>query len=183
MKAYNYIKNDCDQETGKEYSTIVHLITKDDREKALAWRSVSCKMTYHHVSDEKTVQILSLHFITRSVACSLHFVPSRHSLPDLESALCTDRIGIAVFIRASLKSGPKYCGSKRNFSETILAAMIDVRTACWRAPEDKLNDRAMIILYQLKTNVNARLNNMVASDTQAQFFTRDSLIMYSAIFH
>ena len=42
--------------------------------------------------------------------------------------------------------------------------MIDVWTECWRAPEDKHNDRAMITLYQLKTNANARLSNMVASD-------------------
>ena len=85
----------------------------------------------------------------------------------LQSAFCTDRIGIAVFVRASLKSGPKYWGSKRNFSETILAAMIDVWTVCWRAPEEKHNDRAMITLYQLKTNANARLANMAASDADA----------------
>ena len=41
----------------------------------------------------------------------------------------------------------------------------DVWTSCWRAPEDKHNDRAMITLYQLKTNANARLNNMAASNT------------------
>ena len=33
MKACNYIKNGCDQETGKEYSTIVQTIVKDDRKK------------------------------------------------------------------------------------------------------------------------------------------------------
>ena len=49
---------------------------------------------------------------------------------------------------------------------TILAA-IDVLTVCWRVPEDKHNDRAMIILYQLKTNANARLANMAASDADA----------------
>ena len=38
---------------------------------------------------------------------------------------------------------------------TILAAMIDVFTVCWSAPEDKHNDRAMIILYEMKTNANA----------------------------
>ena len=53
MKAWNFTKNDCDQETGKEYSTIVQIIVKDDRGKA--WRSLSCKMTCYHVSDEKTV--------------------------------------------------------------------------------------------------------------------------------
>ena len=43
--------------------------------------------------------------------------------------------------------------------------MIDVWTEFWRAPEDKHNDRAMITLYQLKTNANAWLTSMVASDT------------------
>ena len=53
---------------------------------------------------------------------------------------------------------------KKNFSEIILAAMIDVWTVCCRVPEEKHNDRAMIALYQLKTNANARLTNMAASD-------------------
>ena len=74
------------------------------------------------VSDEKTVQILGL----RSVVHILNLVDI--FLPGLQSALCTDRIGIAIFVRASLKSGPKYWGSKRDFSDTILAAMIDVWT-------------------------------------------------------
>ena len=43
--------------------------------------------------------------------------------------------------------------------------MIDVWTVCWRAPEEKHSDRAMITLYQLKTNANARLNNMAPSGT------------------
>ena len=55
MKAWNYIKNDCDQETGEEYSTIVQIIVKENRGKAIAWRSVSCKMTCYLVPDEKTV--------------------------------------------------------------------------------------------------------------------------------
>ena len=42
-----------DQESGKEYSTIVQIIMKDDREKVIAWRMVSCKMTCYHVSDKK----------------------------------------------------------------------------------------------------------------------------------
>ena len=50
---------------------------------------------------------------------------------------------------------------------TILAAMIDVLTACWRALEDKHYDRAMSTLYQLKTNVNAPLANTAASDADA----------------
>ena len=50
---------------------------------------------------------------------------------------------------------------------TNLAAIIDVLTVCWRVPEDKHNDRAMIILNQLKTNANVRLANMAASDADA----------------
>ena len=48
--------------------------------------------------------------------CSLHFVPSLHLYPvcSLQSAFCTDRIGIAVFVRASLKSRPEYWTSKKN---------------------------------------------------------------------
>ena len=52
-KAWNYVKNDCDQETAKEYSTTVQIIVKDHRGKAISWRSVTCKMTCYHVSDEK----------------------------------------------------------------------------------------------------------------------------------
>ena len=55
MEAGNYIKNDCDQETGKEYFTMVLIIVKDDRGKAIAWRSVSCKVACYHVSDEKNI--------------------------------------------------------------------------------------------------------------------------------
>ena len=55
MKAWHYIKNDCDQETGKEYSTIVQIIVNDDRRKAIEWRLVNCKITCYYVSDEKTV--------------------------------------------------------------------------------------------------------------------------------
>ena len=42
--------------------------------------------------------------------------------------------------------------------------MIDMWTVCWRAHEEKYNDRAMITLYQLKTNVSVRLTNMATSD-------------------
>ena len=126
-EAWNYIKNDCDQETGKKYSTVVQIIVKDDRGKALAWRSVSCNKTCDQVSDEKTLSTnCQSAFCTRSAVCNLHFVTSRHFLPGMQSILCTDRIGNAVFVRASLKSGPKYWGSERNVSETILAAWIDV---------------------------------------------------------
>ena len=48
---------------GQEYSKIVQIIEKADRGKAIVWRSVSYKMTCYHIQDEKTLQILSLHFV------------------------------------------------------------------------------------------------------------------------
>ena len=156
MRAWNYIKNDVDQETGKEYSTIVQIIVKDDRGKAIAWLSVSYKMTcYPRIWRKNSINSQFAFFYP---VCSLYFVPG------LQSAFCTDRIGIAVFVRASLKSGPKYWSSKKNSSETILAAMTDVWTVFCRAHEEKYNDRAMITLYRLKTNANARLTNMATFD-------------------
>ena len=53
--------------------------------------------------------------------------------------------------------------------------MIDVWTVCWRAPEEKHNDRAMITLYQLKTNANARLTNMAVSGA----FPRDHSVCWN----
>ena len=41
-----------DQESGKEYSTTVQIIMKDDCKKVIAWCTVSCKMTCY-VSDKK----------------------------------------------------------------------------------------------------------------------------------
>ena len=160
MKALNDIKNDCGQETGKEYSTTVWMILKDDRGKAIAWRSVSCKMTSYRVSDEKnSINSLSA-FCTQSAVCILYLVCILYPVCSLQF---TDRISIAVFVRARLKSGPKYWSSKK-IKETILATMIDVWTVCWRAPEDKHNDWTMVTLNQVKTNANARLTNIAAPD-------------------
>ena len=144
MKAWNYIKNDCDQETGKKYFTIVQIIVKDDRGKAIAWRSASCKMTCYHLSDEKNSINSQYAFCTQSAFCILYLVCILRPVCSLQSAICSDRIGINVFVRTSLKSGPKYWSSKKNSSETILAAMIDMWTVCWRAHEEKYNNRAMI---------------------------------------
>ena len=41
MEAGNYIKNDCDQETGKEYFTMVLIIVKDDRGKVVRWHVIT----------------------------------------------------------------------------------------------------------------------------------------------
>ena len=81
-------------------------------------------MTCYHVSDQKKGINSQSAFCTRSAVCILCPVCS------LQSAFCTDRIGIAVLVRASLKSGPKYWGSKKDLSGTILAAMIDEWTVC-----------------------------------------------------
>ena len=45
LKAWNYITIDFHQEMGQEFSTIVQIIVKADGGKAIAWRSVSYKMT------------------------------------------------------------------------------------------------------------------------------------------
>ena len=55
IKAWNYITIDFHQEIGQEYSKIAQIIVKADRGKAIAWRSVSCKMTCYHIPDEKTL--------------------------------------------------------------------------------------------------------------------------------
>ena len=99
MKALNDIKNDCGQETGKEYSTTVWIILKDDRGKAIAWRSVSCKMTSYRVSDEKnSINSLSA-FCTQSAVCILYLVCILYPVCSLQF---TDRVSIAVFVRARL---------------------------------------------------------------------------------
>ena len=69
-------------------------------------------------------------FCTQSAVCILSLVCILYPVCSLQSAFCTDRIGIAVFVRASLKSGPKYWSSKKNSSETVLAARIDMWTVC-----------------------------------------------------
>ena len=94
----------------------------------------------------------------------MYLVYISYPVCSLQSAFCIERICIAVFVRASLKSGPKYRDSKK-YGRYNMGAMIDVWTVCLRAPVEKHKDRAMITLYQLKTNGNARLNNMAASDT------------------
>ena len=145
MKAWNYIKNDCDQETGKEYSTILQIIVKDDRGKAIAWRLVSCKITCYHVQTKKkgTFLVCILYPV-----CSLHFVPSLHIVPGLQSAFCTDRIGIAVFVRASLKSGPKYWSSKN----ILVRLSWPLWLICGLYVEELTRKSTMIVQWLLYTN-------------------------------
>ena len=84
------------QETGMEYFTILQMIMKDDREKAIAWRSVSRKMTCYHVSEKKqlrlSVCVLYPVCSLRSAVCSLHSVASQHFVPGLQSAFCINCI-------------------------------------------------------------------------------------------
>ena len=85
MKAWNYIKIDFDQEMGQEYSTIVQIIVKADRGKAIAWRSVRW-----HTRRKNSLNSQSA-FYTHSAVCILHFVPSLHFVSGLQSAFCTNR--------------------------------------------------------------------------------------------
>ena len=41
--------------------------------------------------------------------------------------------------------------------------MIDEWTVCWRAPDEKDHNRAMITLYQQKTNANLMLFRVVTA--------------------
>ena len=41
------------------------------------------------------------------------YILSLRFVSNLQSAFCKDRIGIAVFVRASLKLGPKYWSSEK----------------------------------------------------------------------
>ena len=53
-------------------------------------------------------------FSTQSAVCILSLVCILYPVCSLQSAFCTDQIGIAGYVRASLKSGPKYRSSKKN---------------------------------------------------------------------
>ena len=86
---------------------------------------------------------------TRSAVCSLHFV-------------LTGLVLLFLFERAL--SANRKLELEKNYSETILASMIDMWTLCWKAHKEKYSDRAMITLYQLKRNANARLANLGTSN-------------------
>ena len=77
LKAWNYITIDFHQEMGHEFSTIVQIIVKTDRGKAIAWRSVSCEMTCYYLPDVKTLQILSA-FCTHSAVYILYLICCLH---------------------------------------------------------------------------------------------------------
>ena len=97
-------------------------------------------LIFGQLCDKKTCAFVVMR-IGKKVENSINFsVCSLHFVPGLQSAFCTDRIGISVFVRVSLESGLKYWSWKKNCSETILAATVDMWTACYRAHEEKHND-------------------------------------------
>ena len=77
---------------GQKYSTIVQIIVKADRGKAIASYSVSCKMTCYH---NQTKKLFRFSVCILSPLCSLQstFEPSLHFYPvcSLMSAFCTNR--------------------------------------------------------------------------------------------
>ena len=87
LKAWNFITIDFHQDMGQEFSTIVQIIVKADRGKAIAWRSVSCKMTCYYIPDVKTLQILSLHFVPTLQSAVYILYP----VCSLLSTFCTNR--------------------------------------------------------------------------------------------
>ena len=94
------MKNDCDQETAKEYSTIVQMIMKNDRGKAIAWRSVSCEMTCYHVAEEKNSLNSQSVFCTQSAVCILYLVYILYPVCSLHFVL-TGLVLLFLFERAS----------------------------------------------------------------------------------
>ena len=114
---------------------------------------------------------------TQPTVCILYPISSLHFV-------LTGVVLLSFFERASSLDRNIGAPKKKHCSETILAAMIDYKkaislshfqliqahfvlqvwTVCWRAPVEKHNHRAMITLYQLKTNANARLTSLAASD-------------------
>ena len=111
LKAWNYITIDFHQEMGQEFSTIVQIIVKADRGKAIAWRSVSCKMTCYYIPDVKTLQILSLHFVSTLKSAVYILYP----VCGLLSAFCTNRypwhqysLFLVTFIRTTHNLPKKY---------------------------------------------------------------------------
>ena len=112
---------------------------------------------------------------TQPTVCILYPISSLHFV-------LTGVVLLFFFERASSLDRNIGAPKKKHCSETILAAMIDFKkaislshfqliqahfvlqvwTVCWRAPVEKHNHRAMITLYQLKTNANARLTSLAA---------------------
>ena len=71
MKAWDYFKNDCDPETGKEYSRIVQIIAKDDRGKAIAWRS-EYNFRQHLLHHDTSFIAFSMNELKMTISSPLH---------------------------------------------------------------------------------------------------------------
>ena len=99
-------------------------------------------------------------FCTQSAVCILYLVCISYPVCSLQSAFCTDRICIAVFVRGSLKSKPKYRGS--NY------ILVRLSWPCGLYVEELPRTSTIMEQWLLYTNWRrtlARLNNMAASDT------------------
>ena len=84
----------------------------------------------------------------------LHFVPCLHFAPGLQFAVCN--LFWPDWYYCFCSNEPQVRTEileleKKNFSETFLAAMIDVWPVGWGAPEEKYDDRTIITLYLLPT--------------------------------
>ena len=75
---------------GQEYSTIGQIIVKADRRKAIAWRSVSCKMRVITNLKKNFLDSQSV-FCTRSAVYILYLVYILYQVWSLQSAFCTNR--------------------------------------------------------------------------------------------
>ena len=70
----------------------------------------TCAFVVMGIGKEKSINSHSA-FCPQSAVCILYLVLISYPVCSLQSAFCTDRICIAVFVRGSLKSEPKYRGS------------------------------------------------------------------------
>ena len=138
MKASNYIKNDCDQETAKEYSTIVQIIVKDDRGKAISWRSVS-SVRCHVITYQTKKQY-------KFSVCN--FVTSRHFYPVCSlHSLLTRLVLLFLFERAS--SPDRNIGARK---EILVRLSWPLWLMCGLYVEEHLGTSTMTEQWLLYTN-------------------------------
>ena len=87
-------------------------------------------LIFGQLFDKKTCAFVVMR-IRKKVENSINFsVCSLNFVPGLQSAFCTDRIGISVFLSSEPLVWTEILELEENSSETILTAMIDMWTAC-----------------------------------------------------
>ena len=75
-----------------------------DRGEAIAWRSLSHKMTCYHMPDEKTLKILILHFLP-----TLQFTFCTWSTFCIRSAVCSLRSAVCILGKISAQPHTTLC--------------------------------------------------------------------------